>query len=574
MIRKAKTGLRSLAAILAAVIVMALAACGGHSKTATDKPANASSKAADSPAILRVIRKNAKPAPEYGKTPATARDDVLTYHDNAARTGLQPNETILTPANVNPSSFGRLFADQVDGFISAQPLYVAGVQIPGKGRRNVVYVATENDSVYAFNADRPGPPLWHDRLLDGGTPVTSAEVNCGQIVPRMGITGTPVIDLSTGTLYVVATIRRKEAGKGVYEQMLHALDIGTGAEKFGGPVAISASVPGTGAGSVNGKVSFDPALYVNRAGLALSGGVVYIGFSSHCDLGNYHGWLFAYNARGLTRRAVFNVTPNGSQGAIWETGDAPAIDSRGDVYVLTGNGTFDAASGGKDYGDSFLKLSLNGSRLRPIDFFTPYDQKMLDAQDLDVGSGGAVLLPKQPGLNKRLIVGEGKNAVLYVVNRNHMGGFNPKGNPQIVQEISGKLKANFSTPAFWNGNLYLGPLNQPLQDFRLKNGRFSPTPPCETPNPFIYPGTTPAVSSDRNKNAIVWALEDSGYLSGKPTILYAYDAKDISTELYSSAHDSSGENADPAVKFTTPTIAHGRVYFGTEDHLDVYGLFR
>ena len=564
---KADTGLRFFAASVAAVTIVALAACGNHSRASTDA-------APASPSRALILRRGTDPAPEYSQTPATALDDVLTYHNNAARTGLQPYETILTPANVNPSSFGRLFSDQVDGFVNAQPLYVAGVRIPGKGRRNVVYVATENDSVYAFDADKPGPPLWHDRLLDGGTPVTSAQVNCGQIVPRMGITGTPVIDLATNTLYVVAMIRRKEAGKAVYQQMLHALDIRTGAEKLGGPVAISASVPGTGAGSVNGRVPFDPFSYVNRAGLALSHGVVYIGFSSHCDLGNYHGWLFAYNARTLARRAVFNVTPNGSQGAIWETGDAPAIDSKGNIYVLTANGTFDAASGGKDYGDSFLKLSLEGNQLRPIDFFTPYDQQMLNVKDLDVGSGGAVLLPKQPGSHRRLIVGEGKNAVLYLVNRERMGGFNPKGNPQVVQEISGNLNANFSTPAFWDGNLYLGPLNQPLQDFRLKDGRFSPTPSCETPNPFIYPGTTPAVSSDGNKNAIVWALEDSGYLSGKPTVLYAYDAKDISNELYSSAHDSSRENADPAVKFTTPTIAHGRVYFGTEDHLDVYGLFR
>jgi hypothetical protein len=562
-------GLRFLAATAAAAAIMSLAGCGRHrAATKDDAPVAASS---DAPPA---IRRGSNPAPEYSKTPATPLDDVLTYHDNPARTGLQPNERILTPANVNPATFGRLFSDGVDGFISAQPLYVAGVRIPGKGRRNVVYVATENDSVYAFAADRKGPPLWHDRLLDGGTPVTSAEVTCGQIVPRIGITSTPVIDLSTNALYVVAMVRRRGKSGVTYAQMLHALDLGTGAEKFGGPVSIAGSVAGSGAGSVKGKVTFDPFSYVNRAGLALANGVVYIGFSSHCDLGDYHGWLFGYDAKRLTQRAVFNVTPNGSQGAIWEAGDAPAVDSQGHIYVLTGNGTFDAASGGKDYGDSFVKLSLVGNKLRPIDFFTPYNQQMLNDQDLDVGSGGALLLPKQAGPHAHLIVGAGKGGVIYVVGRDHMGRYQPKGNGQIVQEISGKISGNFSTPAFWNGNLYIGALNQPLRDFRMANGLFSSTPACETPNKFIYPGTTPAVSSDGDKNAIVWALEESAYISAGPTILYAYDASDLSHELYSSSRDSSSENADPAVKFATPTIAHGRVYFGTENMLDVYGLLR
>jgi hypothetical protein len=564
--------MRSRIRLAAAIVTLtALSACGGHPAAKKGSPAAAA--VASTPANAEpAIPRDSGPAPEYQSTPATAKDDVLTYHNNPARTGLQPNESILTPANVNPATFGRQFGDLVDGFVNAQPLYVAGVSIPGKGRRNVVYVATENDSVYAFDADRPSPPLWHVRLLDGGTPVTGSEVNCGQIVPRIGITSTPVIDPSSGTLYVVAMVRHGTIHKPTYEQQLHALDIATGAEKFGGPVTIAGSAAGNGAGSVKGKITFDAFSYVNRAGLALANGVVYIGFASHCDLGDYHGWLFGYDAKRLTLRASFNVTPNGAQGAIWESGDAPAVDSKGNLYVLTGNGTFDAASGGHDYGDSFLKLAFSGNGLRPIDFFTPFDQEMLSEQDLDVGSGGAILLPDLPGPHRHLIAGAGKNAILYVVDRDHMGKYRKDGNAQIVQELRGKLALNFSTPAFWNGHLYIGSVNQPLQSYQFAGGRFSPLPTSQSAVRFIYPGATPAVSSDGDKNAIVWALLDNAYISAGPTVLYAFDATDLSRELYSSAHDGPGENGDPAVKFTTPTIAHGRVYFGTENHLDVYGL--
>jgi hypothetical protein len=568
-----RSGSAQLGFVWAALLAFALAclcACGSGKASSTDGAPPSSSESA--PALAPPNRSG--PAPEYGSVPATAADDVLTYHDDLARTGVQSHETILTPADVSQSSFGRLFSDPVDGFVYAQPLYVAGVQIPGKGRHDVVYVATENDSVYAFDADHPGPPLWHDSLLDGGTTVTADEVACGQIVPRIGITSTPVIDLATGTLYVVALVEHKSAHGAIQEEQLHALDIATGAEKFGGPVTIAGSVKGTGAGSVHGRVTFDASTQVNRLGLALANGVVYIGFASHCDLGNYHGWLFAYDARRLTPRAVFNTTPNGSQGALWATGNAPAIDSSGNIYVLTGNGTFDAATGGSDYGDSFIKLALEGNVLRPVDFFTPFDQKMLDDQDLDVGSGGGVLLPDQPGAHAHLIAGGGKNAVLYVVDRDHMGRYQSGGNSQIVQEISGPIAPLFSSPAFWNGRLYVGSINKPIQAFQLTGGRFSPAPVSESSNVFVYPGSTPSISANGDSGGVVWALQNGAYQGGGPAVLHAYDAMNLAHELYSSADDISGESADPAVKFTTPIIAHGRVYFGTEDRLDVYGLLR
>ncbi len=553
--------LAPIVAATAACVAMlfALAACGSRPKNTAQNAADSGSTDA-LPATVK-----ASPSPRYRAVPATAADDVLTYHNNLARTGLNSHETLLTPADVSPSTFGKQFSNSVDGFVYAQPLYVAGVQIPGKGRRNVVYVATENDSVYAFDADHPGPPLWRVSL---GTPVPSSAVACGQIVPRIGITGTPVIDRATGTLYVVAMVQHSTSNGAAYAQQLHALSLSTGKEKLGRPVAIAGSVPGKGAGSKDGKVDFNAFRHLNRPGLAMADGMLYIAFGSHCDLGNYHGWVFAYSAAHLRRRAIFNVTPNGSEGAIWQTGDAPAIDSQGHVFVLTGNGTFDAASGGRDYGDSFVKLAAK--TLRPIDFFTPFNQEMLEKADLDIGSGGPILLPAQPG-HPPLVVGAGKGSVLYVVNRDRMGRFNPKNNRQIVQQIREEIGPNFSTPAYWDGYLYVGSVGKPLMAFAVKNGRLSASPVSESPDTFDYPGTTPSVSSNGTKDAIVWALETSGYQSGSPVVLRAYQATNLAHELYSSSEHASGGGG---VKFTTPTIAHGRVYVGTQNSLEVFGLLK
>jgi outer membrane protein assembly factor BamB len=554
---------RAVATSLALAALITLTACSRPAASTNGASGSDSSTATAQP----TVPEKALPALKYRAVPATADDDVLTYHNDLARTGLDPDETILTPANVNASSFGKLFSDPVDGFVYAQPLYVSGVSIPGKGTHNIIYVATENDTVYAFDADQAGMPLWRANLLEGGSPVSSTAVGCGQIVPRIGITGTPVIDRATGTLYVVAMVQHTESGHATYAQRLHALDIATGAEKPGGPVTIAGSVAGKGAGSVKGKLTFDAFSHLNRPGLALANGTLYIAFGSHCDLGDYHGWVFAYSAAHLRFQAVFNATPNGSEGAIWEAGDAPAVDGKGNVFVLTGNGTFDAASGGSDYGDSFVKLA--GNTLRPLDFFTPYDEKTLDQQDLDIGSGGALLLPDQTGPHPHLVVGAGKNSVLYVVDRDHMGRFNSTGDQQIVQAIRGEISGNFSTPAYWNGRLYIGSVGQPLKAFAVTGNGLSAKPVSETPDSFNYPGTTPAISSNGNKNAIVWGLDTGGYVSGGSAILRAYDATDLTHELYSNAHMARG---GPGVKFTTPTIAHGMVYFGTQNSLEIYGL--
>jgi hypothetical protein len=568
MISRTQTQRHSISAWLALALaaLATLTACGKRTAASNENGAGSSPSAT----TLSVPNK-AHPSLTYRSLPATAADDVLTYHNDLARTGLDPDETILTPANVNQESFGRLFSDPVDGFVYAQPLYVSGVPIPGKGTHNVVYVATENDTVYAFDADRAGPPLWRASLLEGGSAVPSTAFACGQIVPRVGITGTPVIDRATGTLYVVAMVEHTSSGHATYAQRLHALDIATGAEKLGGPATIAGSVAGKGVGSKGGKLAFDAFLHLNRPGLALSNGVIYIAFGSHCDLGDYHGWVMAYGAGDLRLRAAFSTTPNGSQGAIWQTGDAPAVDAKGNVYVLTGNGTFDAVSRGSDYSDSFVKLALSGNTLRAIDFFTPYDEKALDEQDLDIGSGGALLVPDQTGPHPHLVVGAGKNGVIYVVDRDRMGRFNAGGDTQIVQALQGQISPNFSTPSYWNGHLYIGSASQPLKAFAVTGKGLSATPTSQSPDSFDYPGTTPAVSSNGNKNAIVWGLDTGGYVAGTPTILRAYDATDLGHELYTNVHSGRG---GPGVKFATPTVAHGMVYYGTQNSLEAYGLLR
>jgi hypothetical protein len=502
-----------------------------------------------------------------------------------ARTGLNSNETILALANVNPRSFGKKFAVPVDGQVYAQPLYVPQVLIPGDTKHNIVYVATQNNSVYAFDADQEGPPLWQVSLLEGGTPVPAVDYGCDQIIPQIGITSTPVIDPATRSMYVVAMVKHVTPGGPVYAHRLHALDIATGAEKFGGPVTIAGSIHGIGEGQVHKIVSFDAFRHLNRPGLALANGVVYIAFGSHCDLGTFHGWLFAYNAgasdttgrsgakttRTLTPmalRAIYNTTPNGFWGSIWQSGGAPAVDSKGHIFVTTGNGTFNRS----DRSDSFVKLALHGNTLQAIDSFTPHDQQIMQDQDLDVGSSGIVLLPDQPGRYPHVAVGASKRGDIYVVNRDHMGGYRPGDDNQIVQSIQGGIGQFFGAPAFWNNHVYFGAVGGPLKAFTVTADGLSTPAASKSATNFDYPGTSPSISADGINNAIVWTLETGAYYIGSPAILHAYDARDLSQELYRSDAAGARDAADPAVKFTTPTIADGKVFVGTQDHLDVYGL--
>jgi hypothetical protein len=506
---------------------------------------------------------------------------MFTSHNDLARTGQNLQENVLTPANVNPLLFGLLFSDPVDGYVYAQPLYIENVSIPGRGFHNVVYVATEGDSIYAFDADHAGLPLWHDSFVDpaqGVTTVPSTDIkpNYTDLIPQIGITGTPVIDPVSGTLYVVAVTKEVSNGVASYFHRLHALDITTGAEKFGGPIVITASVPGTGEGSSNGQVTLDPLMHLQRPGLALVNGTVYLGFGSHGDIQPYHGWILGYDAATLTQTSVFNATPNGNEGAIWQAGGAPAFDAAGNLYAMTGNGTFDANLGGLgnvDYGDTFLKLFPNGASLGVSDYLTPSDQNNLNMQDLDLGSGGPLLLPDQPSTFPHLLVGAGKDGTIYVVNRDDMGQFQSGNNTKIVQALTQALGGNFSTPAYCQNQVYFLASGDVLKTFTLANGLLSTSPTSQSSTVFGFPGATPSVSANGATNAIIWVLQTDSFSNTSGTaVLHAYDATNVATELFDSNQSGTRDFPGPAVKFTLPTVANGKVYVGTQTQVSVFGI--
>lgn len=493
---------------------------------------------------------------------------MLTYHNDLARTGQNQSETALTRAAVSSGRFGKLFAQPVDGSVYAQPLYVPGVFIPGKGPHDVVYVATEHDSVYAFDADQASgvdaQPLWHVSFINPGggiTTVPASMVDCDQIVPELGITGTPVIDPSSGTLFVVATTLEN----GVYTHRLHALDITTGAERAGSPVEIQASVPGTGEGG--STVTFHAAAYKQRPGLLLLNGQVYTTWSSHCDIGKYHGWVMAYDVKTLRQTAVYNNTPNGNQASLWAAGAAPAADSSGNIYLVSGNGSFDAEDGGADVGDSFTRLSTaNGLRL--ADYFTPFNVEQLNDQDLDIGSSGAVLLPDSVGsaAHRHLLVSAGKEARIYLVDRDNMGHFHSGSDSQIPQSITGAIGALFGIPAYFNNTVYFSGSGDHLKAFSIDNAQLSNSPTSMSAEAYTYPGSTPTISSNGTADGIVWAME--GNNGGT---LHAYDASNLSRELYSSGNRAA-DAPGSYVKFSSVTVANGKAYVGTQNSLVVYSL--
>ena len=502
----------------------------------------------------------------------------FTFHNDTARTGQDLNETVLTPSNVNSSTFGKLFSYDLDGMTFASPLYLANVNIPGKGYHNVVYVATEHDSVYAFDADGlSSTPLWQVSFINpaaGVTTVPAADTGeTGDIPNEIGITGTPVIDPATGTLYVVAKTKEVSGGTTTYVQRLHALDITTGAEKLGGPVVIQATVPGTGNGSSGGQLPFSPLHENQRPALLLSNGVVYLGFSSHGDVEPFHGWLLGYDATTLQQVLVFNSAPNGDHGGIWMNGDGPAVDASGNLYFITGDGTLDADTGGNDYGDSFVKLSTSGT---VQDYFSPSVQSTLDANDLDLGSGGVLLLPDQSGSHAHEMVSAGKNGTIYLVDRDNMGGFDSSSD-HVVQElvnvfttVTGIEGGNFSSPVYFNGSVYFSPVQDHIQAFGLSNGLLTTSPTSKTATVFNSRGGTLSISANGSSNGILWAVESTG--STTPGILHAYDASKLSTELYNSGQAGTRDTLDVWLKFTLPVVANGKVFVSGVNQLTVYGL--
>jgi hypothetical protein len=501
------------------------------------------------------------------------RAQVTTSQYDNARTGANLNETTLTPQNVNAAGFGKLFTLPVDGDVYAQPLYLAGVEIPGKGKHNVIFIATEHDSVLAFDADgKPSTPLWQVSFLagEGVTTVPASAVQCPFIRPEIGVTPTPVIDRSTGTLYVLA--RTKEGSR--YVQRLHALAITSGAEKFGGPIEIRASVKGRGAGGSGGLIDFDPLRELPRASLLLASGQVYLTWASSCDVGPYHGWVLAYDAYTLTRTAVLNTSPDNEESGIWQADTGPAADKDGNVFLATGNGKFDADSGGRDYGDSVLKLSLEKNNLAVRDFFTPFNQQELNSNDLDIGSGGPLLLPDQPGAHPHLLMVGGKGGSLYVIDRDHMGKYHSGDDSHAIQVL--RIGSGiYSAPAYWNKHVYIFAADDVLKDFAMQQGRLSPQAVAQGTTKFIDPGATPTVSANGQRNAIIWVLRSKGWRSpDTKAVLYAYDAANVARELYTSEQNNPRDHAGLCLRFNIPTVANGKVYVPAKHEINVYGLLQ
>jgi hypothetical protein len=504
----------------------------------------------------------------------TSSVNVLTYHNDVARTGQNLNETTLTTANVKSANFGIVGNMSVDGGVDAEPLYVSNLTLGG-GVHNVVYVVTENDSVYAFDADT-FTQLWHVSVL-GANETASDNRGCGQVSPIIGITSTPVIDLSAGAHGEIFLVAMSLDNSGNYHQRLHALDVTSGAETSGSPMTVEATFPTT-----NGTTTFDPKQYKDRAALLLLNGVIYTSWASHCDDGPYTGWVIGYNEKTLAQSGVLDVTPNGSDGAIWMSGDGPAADSSGNIYLLDGNGTFDDTLNSNgfpehgDYGNGFIKISTASNSLSVADYFTMFNTDSESNADEDLGSGGEILLPDlQDGQGNtwHLAVGAGKDGHIYVANRDLMGKFNTSNDSAIYQEIdsNGLGGGVWSAPAYFNNKVYYGAVSDHLRAFSIASAKLSTPASSMSATSFGYPGTTPSISANGDGNGIVWAVENNGG-GNAGGVLHAYDATNLGTELYNS--NQAANNRDHFVdnKFITPMIANGKVYVGTPNGVAVFGL--
>lgn len=510
---------------------------------------------------------------------------TLTHHNDLLRTGQNNNEPALTTGNVNKTQFGKLFTQPVDGQIYAEPLWVPNVNISGV-LHNVVFVATQHDSVYAFDADTVGGPLWHASFINpaaGITTIPRADIEVGlDISPEVGITSTPVIDAVRGVLYVEARTKEVSGSNTNFVHKLHALDIKTGAEMAGSPVVIGASVPGTGYDNLGGVVTFNSMRQNNRAALLLLNGTVYIAFASLEDINPYHGWILGYDATTLAQTVVFNNTPNGFRGGIWHGGGGLPVDADGNIYFSTGTGSFDAATGG---GISFVRAAPGGGTLTVTDFFAPFNQNYLNlgAINADISASGPTLLPDQAGAAPHLAVFCGKSGTIYLANRENLGHFSTAGD-NVVQALyttigtSSTPTGNWGTPAYFNGQLYIQGVKDVLKQYGVA---VSPTggsailsggPLAVGIDVIGYPGTTPVISSNGLLQGIVWVVQSDGAATSKASTLRAYDANNITHEIYNTGMNGTVDKAGPAVKFATPTVANGKVYVPTATELDVYGL--
>ena len=499
---------------------------------------------------------------------------MLTYHNDIERTGQNLTESVLTTSNINnvtnpTPSFGQLFQDSVDGLVDAQPLIKTQVSIPGHGVHDVLYVVTENDSVYAFDADTSGPPLWQVSVVGTGE-APSDPRGCSQVPNQIGITSTPVIDPSAGpngTIYLVAM--SKNTTTSAYIQRLHALDMTTGAEEFGGPATVTATFsPGP---------AFSPGQYKERAALLLLNGQIITTWASHCDDKPYNGWIMAYDQNTLAQTSVLDITPSGSEGAIWQAGGGPAADSSGNIYLLDGNGTFDTTLTAQefpskgDFGNGFLKLS-NSSGLQVTDFFEPYDTVNESNEDADLGSGASMVLPDMTdstGTTRSLAVGAGKDGNIYLVNRTNLGKWNSTSNNNLnaYQVLTGALdNGEWAVPAYFNFTLYYGGVSEPLQAFGLlrpsseRCRRRSAARPTPTPGHRRAFRPTARATQSCGQSRMDQAVEFCTLMM----------ATNLATELYNSSKVAADGFSDN--KFVTPTIANGKVYVGTPNSVAVFGL--
>jgi hypothetical protein len=519
--------------------------------------------------------------------------NVLTYHYDNTRDGANTNEYVLTPQNVNVNSFGRLFSYTVDGYIYASPLYVSGLVIPGQGTHNAVFVATEHNSVYAFDADSNagtnGGLLWHTNM--GASALDSYHEfgdryngnNYTDIVPEVGITGTPVISLANGTLYVDVRTRVATSTSTNYYNKVHALNITNGMDQPYSPVLVTNSVPGRGVDSVGGVVTFNPVQENQRPGLTLAGGMLYVAFGSFADTDPYHGWVIGFNATNLQSSAnyVFNTSPNATmadfggnaaESALWMGGNGLCVDSSNNLYFEVANGSFSAWTNGGDYGDSFVKLSTTNG-LKVASYFTPYNQADMAAGDADLGSGGPILLPDSVGstAHHHLIVGAGKEGILHLVDRDNMGGYNQNNDNQIVQEVNGAIAGAFSTPAYFNGQIYWQGSGDVTKAYSISNATLSTAPTSQATTAFGALGGTPVVSANGTNNGIVWNLQSDAFGSGGPVILHARSATNLAVELYNSSQNVARDNPGGAIQMTAPTVVNGKVFVGAQYTLSVFG---
>ena len=492
---------------------------------------------------------------------------VTTWGYGFQRNNVNSKEYILTPTNVRLATFRKLFSYAVDSYIYGQPLFVPKLMVNGS-MHNVVYVATENNSVYAFDADGGGQ-LWKRSF---GSAIPCANVHGCNVAPTIGITATPVIDSTLGNIYVAN--RQFNSSTGAYSHSLHSLNLGTGAENAGSPVSITATVSGTGYDAVNGRVTYNQQTASDRPALLELNGVLYVAFGSYGDADPYHGWIIGFSASNLTRTIVFNATPNGQRAGIW--GPSILASDGTHIFTATGNGTSDS---GPDWGSSYLKLLPANGTLSVADFFTPFNVSALTANDRDLGSGMATLLPTFGSSPfPHIMIGAGKEGRIYVVSRDSMGHFNSSCDCQIVQSIpnavgvavnTGDLQRNFSTPPYWNGNVYFSGAKDAIKRFRLSTttSKLTTTPSDRSPTTYAFPGSNPVVSANGSGSGILWAVEKGA------GVLHAYDATKLSTELYNTTQNATRDSLGNAIKFAPPLVVNGKVYVGTSDHLVVYGNF-